>query len=106
MPQTQPSVPLVSTTRTTRHDSWDHHQSYRPLCNRGGADGGGHGQSTRVNESVAPMVNPFYERFAQRKYRSMGGQHSVSKTDDNQREALADFEAEQLRLQYATDVAF
>lgn len=106
MPQSQPPVPLVSTTRTMRHDSWDHHQSYHPVCNTGGTGDGGHGLGTGATGSMTRVVNPFYERFAQRKYRAMGGQHSAPRTDDNQREALADFEAELLRMRYATDVAF
>jgi hypothetical protein len=49
--------------------------------------------------------NKFYRHFAERRYEAEGQQHAP-RTDSNQRERLAEFEAQQLRLRYGFDVAF
>ena len=62
--------------------------------------------ASRPRSTAHVEANPWYERARQRLRQSKGGQHAAGKTDSNQREALADFEAELLRLRYGFDVAF
>jgi hypothetical protein len=56
-----------------------------------------------VSGVIRNQTNAFHLRAWQR---NPGGKHRSPPTDDNQREALADFEAEQLRMRYGFDVAF
>jgi hypothetical protein len=53
-------------------------------------------------------VNPFYQSASDRQVArgQCSGQHSAPQAGSNNREALADFEAEMLRMRYAIDVAF
>jgi hypothetical protein len=60
-------------------------------------------ETNHPRQTAHVEANPFYLRAANR---NPGGKHAASKTDDNQREALAAFEAELLRMRYGFDVAF
>jgi hypothetical protein len=72
MPQTQPPVSPVSSTRIRRRNWWDHQQARRPYVIGGGAAPGG-----QTNETT---------RFKSKAIRlaSMGGQHRPPLGDTTQ----------------------
>jgi hypothetical protein len=91
MPQSQPPVPPVSTTRITAVPLLTTTRRTGPIYMGTGAAGGDTWSSTSV---ATRQVNPFRQRIRGRQ-RQMGGQHSPSQTDQlsPEMERLIEFEA-------------